>query len=308
MSQAIRLHGLLTRYPGFTLGPVDLEIKAGRAVALIGPNGAGKTTLMDLLAGVSRPAAGQVEVLGVLQGPHKPEINLGIGYASDTQPFLEKWSGRRNLRFIASFYPHWSNELQDHLVRRLDVQLDKKMATLSRGNRVKLALVSALARRPQLLLLDEPTSGLDPIVRSELLDVLFEYLSQDGPTLIYSTHILSDVSRLADELAFIRNGQLILQADRDELEAGWRRLTFRMGTPKLPAATAALLSEHQVQGSLHSAITPDFARLEDQLRALGANQLNATRMSLEEISVQVLKSGTPATWRPAPDLPEAVNA
>ena len=293
MKAAIELSGLEQHYPGFSLGPLDLRVEAGRALALIGPNGAGKTTLMDLLAGVSRPAAGRVQVLGRRQSPLDAERNVAVGYATDSQPFYENWTGRKNLEFITSFHPAWSAEFQAQLVQRLELQLDKKVSALSRGNRVKLALVAALAKRPQLLLLDEPTSGLDPLVRSEVLDVLFEYLGADSPTLVYSTHILSDVSRLADELAFIRNGQLILQADRDDLEAGWRRLSFRMDGQPLPAASAGLLRDHEVQGSLHKAVTSDFARVEDQLRALGASQLTASRLSLEEISVQVLKTGLP---------------
>ncbi len=290
MSVAAELNGLIKTYPGFKLGPLDLRIEAGRAHALIGPNGAGKTTLLDLLAGISRPAAGQVRVLGRRQGPLNAARNVDVGYATDSQPFYENWTGRKNLELIAGFHPAWSSELAAQLVQRLEVQLDKKVNTLSRGNRVKLALVSALAKQPRLLLLDEPTSGLDPLVKSEVLDVLFEYLSGDGPTLIYSTHILSDVSRLADELAFIRDGRLIQRASRDDLEAGWRRITFRTDGQPLPFATAQLLTDHETHGSLHRAITHDFARIEDQLRALGASQLDASRMSLEDISVQVLKT------------------
>lgn len=308
MSSAIELSGVVKQFPGFTLGPVDLEIGSGRAVALIGPNGAGKTTLMDMLAGVTRRSAGQLQVFGRPQGPQYAKHNLGIGYATDNQPFFEHWTGRRNLSLIASFYPAWSQELQAQLVRRLEVQLDKEVSTLSRGNRVKLALVTALARQPQLLLLDEPTAGLDPLVRGEVLDVLFKYLGEDSPTLVYSTHILSDVSRLADELIFIRNGRLLLQADRDDLEANWRRLTFRIEAKQLSPATMELFTEYEVQGSLHRGTTYDFARLEDQLRALGAVQLNANRMSLEEISVQVLKSGAHSAKRDVSPRQEHVNA
>ena len=291
MNPAFELSGASRSFPGFQLGPVDLKLETGRALALIGPNGAGKTTLMNLLAGVSSPASGEVRVLGRAQTKENAALRTDIGYATDSQPFFENWTGRRNLRFIAGFHPDWSADLQTELVNRLEVQLDKKVSALSRGNRVKLALVAALARRPRLLLLDEPTSGLDPLVRSEVLDVLFEYLGGDGPTLVYSTHILSDVSRLADELTFIRNGQLLKQTTRDALEENWRRLTFRFDGTALPVATSALLREHRVQGSLNQALTHDFIRLEDQLRALGATQLDASRRTLEEISVQILKAG-----------------
>jgi len=305
MTKAFSIHGVEKRYPGFKLGPLDLELKPGTALALIGPNGAGKTTLMDLLAGVLASTAGEMEVLGHNTRTGDPAWKTAIGYASEQQPFFERWTARANLRFLARFFPDWSRDVQQRLVERFDVPLDKPVVTLSQGNRVKLALVAALAHKPRLLLLDEPTAGLDPLVRSDVLDTLQELLEDDDFTILYSTHILSDIGRLADELAFLRNGRLLLRTARDELERDWRRVSFHLSGGTLAGAAAGSLIDHEVQGAQHRAVSRDFERTADQLHALGATRIEAHRLSLEEIAIHVLRDEATAPeatrasrWRP----------
>ena len=289
MKAAFTLRGVEKRYPSFHLGPLDLALEPGTALALIGPNGAGKTTLMDLLGGVLEPTCGEIDIFGRTTTARDASWKTAVGYASEQQPFYERWTARRNLRFLARFFPDWSRGAQQRLVERFDLPLDKKVKTLSKGNRVKLSLVAALAHRPDLLLLDEPTSGLDPLVRNDVLDTLWDLLGDEQPTILYSTHILSDISRLADELAFLRDGKLLLRANRDDLERDWRQLSFRLPNNILPPALADTLIDHRTHGTLHQAISRDFERTSDQLRALGATQLEINRPSLEEIAVHVLK-------------------
>lgn len=300
MSAAAELSAVVKQYPGFRLGPVQLTIEGGRALALIGPNGAGKTTLMEILAGMLTPTSGTVQILGHrVGGSSGAGWKAEVGYASEQQPFYERWSVDRNLRFLAGFFPRWSFELQSELVRRFHLPLEKKVKALSKGNRVKLSLVAALARRPRLLLLDEPTAGLDPLVRAEVLDTLWELLEAQAPTILYSTHILPDVGRLADELAFIKDGQIVLRVACDDLERSWRSLTFRLEPQRVSDAARRLLLDHRTQGSLNRAVTYDYQRVADQLRALGAAQLDAMVMPLEEIAVHVLRAspGELAVWR-----------
>ncbi len=285
--KAFTLNDVEKRYPGFQLGPLDLELEPGTVLALIGPNGAGKTTLMDLLAGVLRPTRGEIEVFG--QGiSESASWKTAVGYASEQQAFYENWTARANLRFLAPFFPNWSQARQQALAERFELPSHKKVKALSKGNRAKLSLVAALAHQPKLLLLDEPTAGLDPVVRAEVLEVLWELL-EEGESIFYSTHILSDVSRLADELAFIKDGHLLLRSSRDALEHNWRQLTFRLPDRPLPEAALRALVSHRAQGTLHQAVTDDFERATAQLRTLGASQLEANRLSLEEIAVYILK-------------------
>lgn len=286
---AIEARGLEKRYRGFELGPVDLEIPTGTVLALVGPNGAGKTTLMDMLGGLLRPDGGRVAILGRETLGGDATWKWSVGHVSEQQPFFERWSGARNLAFLADHFPDWRWERERELVSRLDLPLEKPVKVLSRGNRVKLAIVAALARSPRVLLLDEPTAGLDPLVRSEVLDTLWSLVEDGEHTILYSTHILSDLDRLADEIAFIRGGRLLLRVSRDRLEQDWRALTFRLASSAIPAWLRARRSD----GDLHQGITDDFPKASDQLLAIGATQLEARRMSLEEISVHILRDAPP---------------
>ena len=172
------------------------------------------------------------------------------------------------------------------LVERFKLPLNKKAKDLSGGNRVKLSLISALAHSPKLLLLDEPTSGLDPIIRKEVLDTLFEILEDGERAILYSTHILSDISRLADELAFLVNGQVLLRQEKEELTEKWRRISFRLRRNDVDFN--AVLSHNQ-EGEDHQVISTNYEATLQQLREIGAEDLHDTRLSIDEIAVHVMK-------------------
>ncbi len=159
---------------------------------------------------------------------------------------------------------------------------------MSRGNRTKLALVAALAHGPRLLLLDEPTSGLDPVVRAEVLDVLWEITEDGGHAVLYSTHVLSDIDRLADELAFLRDGEIVLRTGRDELAERWRRVSFRLQDQGVELIGVV---EHRRVRAEHQVITRDSEATLAQLGELGAEALEVSRMTVDEIAVQILKEG-----------------
>jgi ABC-2 type transport system ATP-binding protein len=147
-------------------------------------------------------------------------------------------------------------------------------------------LVAALAHSPKLLLLDEPTSGLDPVVRSEVLDVLFEILEDGERAIFYSTHILSDISRLADELAFLRHGGLWLRTSKDALTEKWRKISFRL--PRNDFQLDALIS-HVNEEYEHQVVSSDHSLTVEQLKAIGAENIHENRMTIDEIAVHILK-------------------
>lgn len=285
---AVRLTGLTKRYPKFELGPLDLTLEAGTVLALVGPNGAGKTTTLNCMAGLVVPDGGKVEIFGAPVGPARTAYRRDLGYVGEESGFFQRWTVERNLDYLARLMPGWSPNRADELVRRLGLPRDKTVKALSRGNRAKLALVAALAHGPRLLLLDEPTAGLDPVVRAEVLDVLWEVTEDGEHAVLYSTHVLSDISRLADELAFLRDGGLVLRSERDELAESWRRISFRL--PDEPVELAGVV-EHRHVRTEHQVITRDAAATLEQLGALGAEGVEAARMTIEEIAVQILKEG-----------------
>ena len=283
---AARLVGLTKRFEGFQLGPLDMTLEPGTVLALVGPNGAGKTTTLNCMAGLLVPDEGGAEVFGAPVHPARPAYRRDLGYVGDESGFFQRWTTGRNLDYLARLLPGWSNDRARRLADRFGLPLGKAVNQLSRGNRTKLALVAALAHGPRLLLLDEPTAGLDPVVRSEVLDVLWEVTEDGEHAVLYSTHVLSDVSRLADELAFLRDGRIVLRAVRDELAERWRRISFRL--PDLDVELDGAV-EHRRVRSEHQVITRDADATLRQLAELGAEAVEVSRMSVDEIAVQILK-------------------
>jgi ABC-2 type transport system ATP-binding protein len=288
VTSAARLNGLTKRWPGFQLGPLDLALEPGTVLALVGPNGAGKTTTLNCIAGLIVPDAGDTEVFGLPVHPTRTEYRREVGYVGEENGFFQRWTAARNLDFLAKQLPGWSSDRAGRLSDRFGLPLDKPVNKLSRGNRTKLALVAALAHGPRLLLLDEPTSGLDPVVRAEVLDVLWEITEDGEHAVLYSTHVLSDINRLADELAFLRDGELVLRTGRDELSESWRRVSFRLQEEdvELPGVV-----EHRRVRAEHQVITRDAPATLERLSELGAEAVEVSRMSVDEIAVQILKEG-----------------
>jgi len=285
---AARLRGLTKRFPGFQLGPVDLDLVPGTVLALVGPNGAGKTTTLNCMAGLVVPDAGETEVFGAPVHPGQTRYRRNLGYVGEESGFFRRWTVARNLDFLARLVPGWSLDRARRLGDRFGLPWDKQVKDLSRGNQTKLALVAAMAHEPRLLLLDEPTSGLDPVVRAEVLDVLWEITEDGEHAVLYSTHVLSDISRLADELAFLRDGRIVQRTAREELSESWRRVSFRLDGD---AAVLDGVVEHRRVRAEHQVVTRDAATTLRQLGELGAEAIEVSRMSVDEIAVQILKEG-----------------
>jgi len=287
-SPAARLSGLTKRFPGFQLGPLDLTLEPGTVLALVGPNGAGKTTTLNCMAGLIVPDEGGTEIFGNPVHPTRNEYRRDLGYLGEESGFFQRWTAARNIEYLAQLLPGWSNDRARQLADRFALPMDKPVSKLSRGNQTKLALVAALSHSPRLLLLDEPTSGLDPVVRAEVLDVLWEITEDGGHAVLYSTHVLSDINRLADELAFIRDGQLVLRTGRDELSESWRRVSFRLQDENVELE--GVVDQRRVRAE-HQVITRDASATLEQLAGLGAEAVEVSRMSVDEIAVQILKEG-----------------
>lgn len=285
---AAHLHGLIKRFPGFQLGPLDLVLEPGTVLALVGPNGSGKTTTLNCMAGLMIPDEGNTEVFGNPVRPAQTTYRTELGYVGEESGFFRRWNARRNLDFLARLQPDWSHDRASRLADRFALPLDKPFEKLSRGNQTKLALVAALAHDPRLLLLDEPTAGLDPVVRAEVLDVLWEITEDGEHAVIYSTHVLSDINRLADELAFLRDGEVVLRSGRDELSEGWRRISFRLPAEKFELDEVV---QHRRVRAEHQVISRSASRTLEQLAELGAEAVEVSRMSVDEIAVEILKEG-----------------
>lgn len=221
MTPVLSLRDFSVRFPGFTLHPLSLTIRGGERVALVGPNGAGKTTTMKALAGRLPDYQGAVQFGGAEMRSLLPDVRAKIGFLPETLSAYGWMSVAEHLAFLSAFYPSWDGVYATELAARLDLPLDHKVGTLSKGTKVKLSFVAAEAFRPPVLLLDEPTSGLDPVVRRELIDGIVERFPPDSDRLVvFSTHILEDVEWLADRVIVLAGGVLRADATVAELRQG----------------------------------------------------------------------------------------
>lgn len=217
---AASVRGLEKLYPGFTLGPLDFDIRAGRIVGFIGRNGAGKTTTIKAMLGLVRPDGGSVSMLGRDIAVDERGIKAEIGYAGGAVGWYKKKRIEQLAAVTASFYPSWDDSLWRRYTDMFSLDTGKTPEQLSEGMRVKLSLALALSHGARLLILDEPTSGLDPISREELLDVLLD-LAGEGKTVFFSTHIVSDLEKCADDIIFIRDGRIALSGAIDDIKREW---------------------------------------------------------------------------------------
>lgn len=286
MDIALGLRGLEVRFDRFTLGPLDLDLAAGKVVGLVGPNGSGKTTTIRCVAGNLHRDAGSVEVCGRAAVPEDGSWKASIGYVPDVPVFYEWMTAGRFLDFVSGFYPTWSGPFAAELSSRFRLDLQEKTKRLSAGNRVKLSLVAALAHKPRLALFDEPTAGLDPVVRTEVFDVLCEMMERDNMTVLYSTHLIDDLHRLADELVFLISGAIRLHEPKDDLVDRWRRIRFQHADA---LSDLEGVFQHERQDRLHELVTPDGEKTAAELAARGAEAIRLQPLTLEEIAVLIMK-------------------
>lgn len=192
---------------------LDLRVCAGRCLALIGPNGSGKTTTLRLVMGMLRPDKGQVRIFGKDPTEQPVPVKQRIGYLAEDQTLPPSLRPADVFRFLAGLYPRWDPEYESELTDRLELPLWRPLGMLSRGQRRAVGLVGALAHRPRLLVLDEPAGGLDPLVRRAFLENVIEVLAEEGAAVLFSSHHLDQVERLADEIAFLDRGQVVVEGE-----------------------------------------------------------------------------------------------
>ena len=223
----------LTKYYGPHRGVVDLalHVPAGEVFGFLGPNGAGKTTTIHLLVGQIRPTSGTVSVLGLDSWRDRDRVQRRVGFLPGEFAFYERLTGREMLDYLAALRGGVSRQTRDNLVDRFVAELDRPIRDLSMGNKQKLGLVQAFMHEPELVILDEPTLGLDPLVQREFQRLVRE-VRDEGRTVFLSSHTLSEVERVADRVAIIREGALVEVAEVSRLkQLAVRRLEFGFAVP-----------------------------------------------------------------------------
>ncbi len=281
----VEFAGVSKRYPHFHLDNIDLELPTGCIMGFIGANGAGKSTTLRILMGLVRQDAGTVRVLGHPMPAQQRAAKLDIGFVSEDMRLYGAATLAWHMKFVSSIYPGWDQGYANVLLKRFDLKAEQKIKGMSHGQRVKAALLLAMARRPRLLVLDEPTTGLDPVARHEVLGEMMAVLEDEERTVLFSSHNTQDVEQMSDQITFIDRGKIIDSDDKELFLDRWRRLRLVLpqdgALPDLPGVIGVGGS-----GRLPVLTTNCFEPAMVSLcQDLGATVQAVDNMTLEEIFV-----------------------
>jgi len=232
----IEISGLTRKFENkLALNNVSLQVPRGRVFGLVGENGAGKTTLIKHVLGLLKAESGSVRVFGFDPVAAPVAVLSRIGFLSENRDLPPWMRVDELLRYTRAFYHQWDPAFAEELRNQFGLDPSAKIKNLSRGENAKAGLLIALAFRPELLLLDEPSSGLDPLVRRDILEAIIRTVADEGRTVFFSTHLLDEVERVADDVAMMFNGQVVLKGPLDEVKENHHRLVLRFESPQ-PAA------------------------------------------------------------------------
>jgi ABC-2 type transport system ATP-binding protein len=210
---------------------ITSEVLSGQVIALLGKNGAGKTTLLETILGFGFPSAGEASLWGTKATAIDGDIKQRIGFVPQQDELLAGLNGRDHLELFKAFRKTWNQELVDRLVAEWLIPLDISTGKMSVGQRQKLSILLAMAHEPELLILDEPVASLDPIARRQFLQQLVDIAADENRAVIFSTHIVSDVERVANQVWMLRDGLLAYQSGLDELKESFVRVTLSFSQP-----------------------------------------------------------------------------
>jgi len=218
--------GLSKRYGEvWALRDCSLDLPAGRVIGLVGPNGAGKTTLLHLSLGLLEPTAGEIRVLGYAPRRQEREVLAHVGFVAQQRPLYKHFTVEQHLQLGARLNARWDDTRARERLRRYAIPFDRKIRTLSGGQQAQVSLALALGKRPELLLLDEPLAELDPLARQEFLRTLLVAATEEGITVLFSSHVVAELERFCDYLIILLDGRVRVAGDVDELLAAHQRLT-----------------------------------------------------------------------------------
>lgn len=280
--EVLKVEGLCKRYPSFSLKDVSFSVKQGEIMGFIGRNGAGKTTTLKALLRLVHPDGGSVEVFGMDMAEKEREIRAQIGFVSGGIFCYPRKKLRTLSEVTAKFYPDWDEARYQSLLKRFSLDDSKRVCELSEGMKVKYQLAAAMSHGARLLILDEPTSGLDPVSRDELLELFLDLAEKDGVSILFSTHITSDLDACADSVTYIRDGEIVESCEKVAFTGRWLLVSGE------EAALSEALRSRMVGLSCHKGCFEGLLAAKDQAAAAGAS---CTSANLEAVMVHLEREG-----------------
>ena len=290
MDYAIETDALTKRFRKLTaVDGIDLRVPWGSVYGFLGRNGAGKTTTISMLLGLLRPTSGKATVLGHSSKTDPVKIRAEIGYVPEKQIMYDWMTVEEILWFTSRFYKNWNEKLAADLVGRFKLDPKRKLKHLSRGMVAEVCLILALAPEPRLLILDDPTSGMDPVVRREFLENIVDIVRDKKRTVFFSSHILTDIERVADWVGILKEGHMLVQSETDKLKLRMRKVAakFEGDAPRELDMGEPLWIERD--GTALTATFTDYKDdIPEKLRGMGATAVEVMDLSLDDIFVEYL--------------------
>ena len=272
------------------LNGLSMTVPEGSFYVLVGPNGSGKTTTFRILLGLMEQDAGSCVVFG--RDPSEgAAVRANIGYVPERHTDLFDWmTVRQQLDHHAAYHPAWDDDYARMLISELALRMDSKIARLSKGEARRVQLVMAMAHRPALLLLDEPTDGLDPVARDRMFSILADHLADNTTTVIVATHLVYEMDRLADHLGVLRDGRLIAQVSRNELEKRLRRYTLEVpdGWRNTSTLGSSLLRKNGTQREFQWTVWGDEFAVTQKLAVSGAVVRDIAPLNFQDAALALL--------------------
>jgi len=275
---------------------LDLQVPSGSIYGFLGRNGAGKTTTLKILLGIAHPTAGDARVFGL--DAHSPqsseEIRRRTGFVSEEKDLYGFMTVEDMIRFTARFFPGWRSDLEQRYLRKFELPRDRKIKALSRGMRTKLALLLALCRGAELLMLDEPTSGLDPAIAEEVLQALIGHVANEEMTVFFSSHQIAEVDQIADRIAIVDRGRVVLAGALDDLRENFRRIrvVFEGDAPSAELRAPGIARVQRKGRVLTLLSSGGTDRLVDEARALNPLSIDVIPVTLKEIFLETVSPPT----------------
>ncbi|MGB5817641.1 MAG: ABC transporter ATP-binding protein [Thermoanaerobaculia bacterium] len=273
------------------LDGVSFSIEPGQVVGLVGKNGAGKTTLLRIAMGMIEVQQGSVQLFGLDPREQSIEVKQRVGYVSEDQILPPVMRVDAIINLHRGLFPTWDEEVAQQLIERFEIPRRAKIKNLSKGQARQVALVCAIAHRPELLLLDEPAGGLDPAARREFLETSIRLLNETGSTILFSSHYMTDVERLADRIVMIHDGRVLIDTELDELRENY---SLALVPHEAACSRADLLALSECLGvrdrsdALHAIFELEPERTNKLLEhKLGVRDARCTRIALEEMFIEL---------------------
>jgi len=271
---------------------LNLSVEPNRITAFLGQNGAGKSTAIKMLLGMVRPSCGEGTVLGksITDAEENREMRRKVAYVAENKPLYGYMTVEQTIRFVGSFYSDWRADVANKLLNEYKLPPQRKVKSLSKGMRTKLALLLAFARRPELLILDEPSEGLDPVGIEHLLRTLVAQAAE-GVTIFFSSHQIAEVERVADHICILDNGRLLVNASLDHLRESYRRIDLLFPFPP-PEHEFQIIGIDRIQSKGHQMsifASKNAEAVVERAHDLNAVSVEVAPVGLRDIFLEIVK-------------------